>query len=204
MEQQGPHQQRPAGGDGAGDAGRLRPPALNLGGCQPAAAMRPRQDQQRAIRLVAVVEVQAHGQHPLQDPRRGLDVDHAGFLRPRPEAVHISTLADRDRQVLVPYHVPVRLRRLVEQDAAHRKAVRPQHGRDERAHFGGIRQCGHCGHVFQQVAEGIDAPPSLRTGLDSCPTDGINQRADRMAIQDIRHDGKAITLQSLSHLKWHQ
>ena len=36
-----------------------------------------------------------------------------------------------------------------------------RHRNNKRAHCRGVRQFCHCGHGFQEVAKGVDAPPPL-------------------------------------------
>src|SRR5580658_6312277 len=99
--------------------------------------MRSGNHAQWAVALIAIVEVQAHGQHRFEDRDRWLDMSDAGLHRPGAKSGDLGSLLDGDGAVLVPRHFPIRARGLVEEKAADEKRLSPHDWIDEqigRAH----------------------------------------------------------------------
>jgi hypothetical protein len=75
-------------------------------------------DEEGGVVLAGVVEVEAEGEHPLQNLERRDDVVDAGFVRPVGEAGSVDAGADGDGAVLMPAQRPVPLGRFLEEDGS--------------------------------------------------------------------------------------
>jgi hypothetical protein len=75
-----------------------------------------------------IVEVDSQPQHVGQQIERGLHMVNTIFARPRLVAFHVYPVPDGDGPVLMPAHLPIRTRSLIEQQCPDRLGPRPQHG----------------------------------------------------------------------------
>lgn len=80
MERQRAHEKCAAAGSCAGYGFDLLPTALDLLVCQSPCIVCSLQHLNRAICLVAIIQMQAHCQHSFQNTRGRLDMNHARFL----------------------------------------------------------------------------------------------------------------------------
>src|SRR4051794_16919149 len=81
---------------------------------QAADTVRTGKHSKRSVLGTAVVEMDACGEHTIENPNRRLHMAHALFFRPRREARGGTPLIDRDGHILVPRDFPIRLGGLVE------------------------------------------------------------------------------------------
>ena len=70
----------------------------------------------------------ANGKHVPQDVGWGLNVVDSGFDGPWAEAFSLDLLPERDGDVLMPGHEPVRSGNLVEENASNREEAGPKNG----------------------------------------------------------------------------
>jgi hypothetical protein len=108
------HQQEAASLNDALNFGRSSFPSIDGRGVESSVSMRTGQHAQGTAVRPAIIEVHSHSQHSLENGNRGLHVHDPFFLRPSREAGRGTALADGDRQILVPRHLPIRLATLVE------------------------------------------------------------------------------------------
>ena len=137
----GMKEQGTEGEDGAlgGKTQRLRvvgANAINRLSSQPAETMRTTDDSHWSIVDGARIEMQANGEHVLENVCRRLNVRHASLLRPRSIVGHIAAFLSGDGEILVPDHLPVRVGSLVEEQCADRKAGVAKYSRGKLSQSG--------------------------------------------------------------------
>src|SRR5262249_49766353 len=81
---------------------------------------------------VGIVEVNAEGEHALENAYRGLNGILIAFYGPGAKARQVEFLIDRNHEVLVPSDEPVGARRLIEVDGFDDEIVGPEDLGDER------------------------------------------------------------------------
>ncbi|MDB6149647.1 MAG: hypothetical protein JWQ44_1095 [Chthoniobacter sp.] len=118
MQQQRAHKQGVPRGRGAKDFRLLRTQLLNAIGCKSAQTMRSRQNSERTVGRVGVIEVKPDREHLLQQLHGRLHMRNPLLYGPRSEARHIRPSADGQSQILMPRDEPVCFRRLVKIDGA--------------------------------------------------------------------------------------
>lgn len=79
MQQKGPHKQDSASLDRAHDGWRLLDELFDGASVKAAMFMRTRNDTQRSVFLLGIIEMHAYGKHSCQDFRRWLHVDNSGL-----------------------------------------------------------------------------------------------------------------------------
>jgi len=75
---------------------------------------------QRRVVGSDIIHMNAQRDHPGRNLVRWLNMRLPRFHRPWAEPIDLDTLLDCNRSVLVPTELPIRVRRFVEQDGAHR------------------------------------------------------------------------------------
>jgi hypothetical protein len=123
-------------------------------------------------------------------------VDDARLLRPGIEARDVPPFPNRDGQVLMPAHLPVRVRCLVEEDASDHETISAQHRLGERADMLGAGELLNSRDGFEQVAHGVDAPAALNGGgtLRVYCADGCDQTIRERCGHDSFHDSEPVVL----------
>lgn len=143
VEQQGAHEQGIAGGGDAENIGLPGSEFLDALGGEAAVPVRAGQHTERAVGIVGIIEMKAHGKHLLEQFDGRLDVGNAILGAPRPEAGQIDTGAKGERQVLMPRDQPVGFGRFVEVNGADGERFE----RKMRAHeIEKMRRAGQSGH----------------------------------------------------------
>jgi hypothetical protein len=117
--------------------------------------MGARQDEQRSVCRIRAIQMQAQSQHVLKNAHGWLDVGNAVLDRPGPEPVPVETLADGDRQVLVPTDKPVGARQLIEEEGAGGEGACADDGFDQRPQR--FRDIAHARAAPKQVAEAVNS-----------------------------------------------
>jgi hypothetical protein len=69
------------------------------------------------IRFVTDIKMNPNRNHPLQDMRGRLNRNNASFRSPRPESFDPLARAHRDRDIVMPSNLPIRLWDFAEEDA---------------------------------------------------------------------------------------
>lgn len=143
MQDQGPHQQRVSPKRSTRNGAVLRS-ILNLSVRKNSVSMRAGNHANRAVFFFTIVQVNADGEHLLENRRRRPDMDDTGFARPGSPALDVEFLANRNHTVLMPADHPVRSCTLVEEGPTSGEALVSEHGCDRLSHF--VRTCdgAHC------------------------------------------------------------
>lgn len=173
MEEEGAHQQRIAGERRAQHLRGRFPNSRNLGGLESAVPMRAGNHPQRAIRGIAIVQVQAHGQHSGQPFPGCLNMRNPVLEAPRTETRCLHRPCHGEGHVLMPRDQPVRSRGLVEKDRSDGSGRWAQMRRNERGE----------GFGLGPFSDGWESQQSSRTG--SC---GVAQRSQQgLAFRSTQH-----------------
>ena len=99
------------------------PQLVDGGGRESAKAMRAFDDSNGTVRRRTRVEMDANGEHPLEDINGRLHVWHPSLFGPRAKSWHVNALARGDREILVPHDFPIGGWRLVEEQRADSEAL---------------------------------------------------------------------------------
>lgn len=139
MQNEGVHDDRISCSHDAQSRCRGRYDTTNFVLSQNAKTVRARNDAETAPFLIRIVEVQADGDHLVQDGTWWLNVVNAVFPSPRPPSIHVESLVQRYGSILVPSHEPVPLRGFVEKERAHKpnRATQKRLGDGEHRRIGG-------------------------------------------------------------------
>ena len=158
MQEQGPHEEHVATGNRTGNNRRLRLCGLDLLHRQSSATVRAWDHADRAVVLTAVVKMNANSQHAFQNRDGRLHMNHTFFNRPRPETGDIESGFDGNRQVLMPGHLPICGRGLIEEDGAGGERIAAKHALHQGADGIQFSQIANAGDAIQEVAN----PPFRR------------------------------------------
>lgn len=129
----GMKEERTEGEDSAGSGethrlGLLCTNPINRVGREAPKAMRAVNDPNGSVVDGTRIEMQPNGEHILEDIARWLHVRDAGLLSPWAVASHVNASLSRDRQILMPDHLPVRVGSFVEEQGADRKTGVAENG----------------------------------------------------------------------------
>ena len=115
MNKQGRHDEDIAlvGGDRHGGRSARQP--VDLITRQATVTMRAWHHAKRAVVLGTVVEVETKGDDAFENIGGRLDVDDTRFYAPRSESRRVDPFADANRQVLVPWDLPIRFGDFIEE-----------------------------------------------------------------------------------------
>lgn len=130
MEQEGAHQHRTAFWNATNSA-RAQPPSGDFLDREATCLVGARYDAKRSLVFVAFVQMQADGQHSGHYSRRRPHVKNTRLHSPRAELRNVSALTNCNCPILVPYHLLIRIRSSVEEDAAHSEAPWPENATDQ-------------------------------------------------------------------------
>lgn len=127
---------------------RLGAPGLDLFLRQAAMAVRSGQHAKGAVGGIGMIQVQAQSEHLLEQGRGWLHVRNSLLHAPRTESWHLRLFSDREGEILVPRHQPIRVGGFVEVDGADRSGFPWQMGTEEcqqprrscQSENGGIRE----------------------------------------------------------------
>jgi hypothetical protein len=96
--------------------------------------------------------------HLFEHRSRRLNVRHALLHRPWPEAGYVDASPDGDGKVLMPGHLPVGIRRLVEEEALNGEGVRAEDRLDQPAEGPGVSDVADERRDSHQVTDGVERP----------------------------------------------
>lgn len=131
------HEQRAPTRNAAGDAPPLAVHCVDRPGeVEVARCVGTGHDEQRAVGFIAVIQVQADGEHIGEHAHGRADVMDAGLDGPRAEAGNIDSFAHCDGGVSVPGDIPVRGSVFVKEERARDEGGWAEDGLDESAHRG--------------------------------------------------------------------
>ena len=144
---------------------------------------------QRPVVGPAIVEMNPHRQHLLQEHCGRLRVMDAVLDRPGRPSIDVAFYGNGDRQILMPGYRPVRGWRLVEEDTANGASPRADDRVDDGCQRPRPRKCSNLVEL-QQVTDAERLPMSLGTRV--LETGESDEKFGNMsAAQNARHDGVA-------------
>lgn len=112
---------------------------IDLARQKSAASMRAIDHANGTVVRAARIEVNANGQHVFKNGDWRLNVCDTGLLAPRTKSRNFDAPTCGNREILMPHDLPVRIRRLVEEDRAYGEAVSAQYC--DGGGSGGRRRC---------------------------------------------------------------
>ena len=129
-----------------------------------------------AVVCGARIEMQANGEHALEDVDRRLYVRDTALLGPRSVVGHLNALLRGDREVLVPNDLPIRVGSLVEEERTDGEARVAKNGDRE------LPECRRRGQSSDaRVVEQIASPAAAGSREKS---DAVAQLRDRWSVDD--------------------
>lgn len=115
--------------------------------------MRPWNDSQAAVLLIARIDVKPDGNHPVEHLARWLHVTDALFLGPGTPSIHFGSSVDGNGLVLMPWYRPVSPWRLVEVERTHEPRLAAQELSGYSHQDRGRRQPRNAGDLLFQVPD---------------------------------------------------
>jgi hypothetical protein len=155
--------------------------------------VRSPQDPQRSIVGSGIVEMDAKCQELAKHTRWGMRIDHAVLYRPRSPTLRVVAVPKRQGGILMPYHKPVGLGRLVEQRCAEWSRLSTE---NFLRYFKQARLPSQSSNrrVAQCVAHASLAAPQRRL------IEVINQPPRFLRQEDLRENSKAVFLDNVQHI----
>ena len=186
VQDQRPHGERIAAFRRAGDERSRLTVAACVLGADPAVPVRAGHELERAIALIAAVEVEAHRHQLGEDVGRRLHEGAALLVRPAAQRGMLDAGGDRNAQVLVDGHQPVALGRLLEIGALHGCVMLGNELRDGGMGAQALRK--GAAPVLGKQAAGAG-----RIAAERCQL--LDQRLAFFRWQDLRDAGEAVGIE---------